>query len=143
MAAAANAVLLRRVIDDIWNAGNLDVGDALIAPAYVNHLGLIGNALRGPEAVKLGAALHRAAYPGLRVTVEDVVADDHRVALRWTTRIDSARSAGTSTGDTPPTLTGLVLCHVVDGQIVESWTCCEAGPAFERLRAVAKRARGL
>jgi hypothetical protein len=143
MSAAANAAVLRRAIDDIWNAGNLDLGDAFFAPTYVNHLGLIGDVVRGPEAIKLSVALYRTAFPGLHVTVEDLVADDHNVALRWTTRIDSPNQEVTSVGDTPSTLTGLTLCRLTDGQIVESWTCWDAGPVLDRLSPVVERARGL
>ena len=37
----ANQMLVRRAIDAIWNRGDLDVADALFAPDYINHGGLI------------------------------------------------------------------------------------------------------
>lgn len=37
MAVARNGALLRRVIDEILNAGDLDLADALLAPTYINH----------------------------------------------------------------------------------------------------------
>src|SRR5262249_7971270 len=88
MSAAANADLLRRVVDSIWNEGDVALSDQFFAPTYVNHLGLISDVVRGPEAIKFSAILYRAAFPTFQVTVEDLVAGDDGVALRWTTRID-------------------------------------------------------
>jgi len=49
--------LVRQAVEAIWNRGELDAADALFAPDYVNHGGLIPDLVRGPEAVKLSAAL--------------------------------------------------------------------------------------
>lgn len=52
MAEAHNAVLVRRVVEEIWNRGKLDVADVLFASDYINHAGLIPDFVRGPEAIK-------------------------------------------------------------------------------------------
>ena len=52
-----------RAIEAIWNGGDFTVADALFAPGYVNHGGLIRDLVRGPEALKVAVALYRAAFP--------------------------------------------------------------------------------
>ena len=64
----------------------------------------------------------RAAFPDVRSTVEEQVAEGDRVVTRWTAR-------GTHTGDfqgmVPTgrsfTLTGITIERVVDGRIAEVW----------------------
>src|SRR3954447_20092693 len=86
MAIDRNVALAYRVIDEIWNGADLGVADALFAPAYINHGGLIPDLVRGPEAIKITVALYRTAFPGLHIIVEHVIAEKALVVLRWTAR---------------------------------------------------------
>jgi len=133
-----NAAVVHRVVDEIWNAGNIDLADELFAPAYINHGGLIPDLVRGPEGIKLSVALYRAAFPGLHVAVDDVrVEDNDRVTLRWTAGNqvpdDGAGHAPARPGGT---LTGRTSSHVVNGQVAESWTSWDAALVLQRLGVV-------
>jgi len=134
MAAPRNAVLVRRVIDEIWNAGDLDLADVLFAPTYVNHAGLIPDLLGGPEGIKFSVAFYRAAFPRLHVRVDDLVANGNSVALRWTAWNATLREHTRNAPDQPRrTLMGTTLSHVAGGQVVESWTTWDAPDALRRL----------
>ena len=125
-----SAALVQRVVDEIWNAGNLELADELFAPTYVNHGGLIPDLVLGPEGIKFSVAFYRAAFPGLHVAVDDLAVDNDAVILCWT-------AAGQAAGDaTTGTLTGVTRSQVVDGRVVESWTTWDAGSALERLGVV-------
>ena len=125
-----SAALVQRVVDEIWNAGNLELADQLFAPTYVNHGGLIPDLVQGPEGIKFSVAFYRAAFPGLHVAVDDLAVDKDAVILRWT-------AAGQAAGDaTMGTLTGVTRSQVADGRVVESWTTWDAGLALERLGVV-------
>jgi len=125
-----SATLVQRVVDEIWNAGNLELADELFASTYVNHGGLIPDLVQGPEGIKFSVAFYRAAFPGLHVAVDDLAVDKDAVILRWT-------AAGQAAGDsTTGTLTGVTRSQVVDGRVVESWTTWDAGLALERLGVV-------
>jgi predicted SnoaL-like aldol condensation-catalyzing enzyme len=125
-----SATLVQRVVDEIWNAGNLELADELFAPTYINHGGLIPDLVQGPEGIKFSVAFYRAAFPGLHVAVDDLAVDKDAVILRWT-------AAGQAAGDsTTGTLTGVTRSQVVDGRVVESWTTWDAGLALERLGVV-------
>lgn len=127
MAASDLAVLVRRAVEEIWNRGDLDLADRLVAPGYVNHGGLIPDLVRGPEAVKVGAALVRHAFPRLRVAVEDLVAEGEMVALRWAARADPAG---------PGSLAGVTFVRFAGGRIAESWTYWDAERELRRLGPV-------
>jgi steroid delta-isomerase-like uncharacterized protein len=116
----------RRLIEECFNDGNFALADQLIAPDAVNHdpaqpAHLSG--VRGPEALKRSAQMYRAAFPDLRMTVDDVIAAGDKVAVRW-------HSEGTHRGELEglaPTgahgsVTGISIDHWQGGKVVESWT---------------------
>ncbi len=125
-----NAALVQRVVDEIWNSGNLEFADELFAPTYVNHGGLIPDLVQGPEGIKFSVAFYGAAFPGLHVAVDDLAVDKDAVIFSWTAAGQAAADATTGT------LTGVTRSLVVDGQVVESWTSWDAGLALERLGIV-------
>jgi predicted SnoaL-like aldol condensation-catalyzing enzyme len=146
MLAAQNRHLVRQVIEEIWNGGDLTLADRLFAPDYINHGGLIPDLVQGPEAIKVSVVLYRTAFPHFRVAVVDLLAEGPRVALRWTAQ---RAPCGGPRRDGPdvasPTLHGMTFGRVHGGQIVESWTCWEPGgasasAALQNLRRLARGA---
>jgi predicted SnoaL-like aldol condensation-catalyzing enzyme len=125
-----NAALVQRVIDEIWNAGNVDLADELFAPTYVNHGGLIPDLVEGPEGIKFSVAFYHTAFPDLHVAVDDLTVDKDAVILSWTARGQGSADA------TAGTVTGITRSLVVDGQILESWTSWDAGFVLRRLGVV-------
>ena len=123
MATADNVAVVRRAVEAIWNRGELAVADEVFAPDYVNYGGLIPDLIPGPEAIKIGVALYRTAFPALHITVEELTADGEMVVLRWTAhRTPPGESAGLAAGGTADSMTGTTRSQVVGGKIVASWT---------------------
>ena len=69
--------LVRRMYEETWNEGRLDVIDEICATDYVG-VGPYGNEL-GPESVKRGVTSRRDAFPGIHVTIEDVITEGDKV----------------------------------------------------------------
>jgi predicted ester cyclase len=78
-----NSELCVRAQKEIFEAGNLDLADEIVAPDFVDHEAPPGTP-RGPEAVKRVAAWLRSALGDLRYEVEDVFESGDRVAVRST-----------------------------------------------------------
>ena len=134
MASEDKAAVVRRVVEAIWNRGELAVADELFAPDYVNHQGLIPDLVRGPEAIKLSVALYRAAFPTLHITIEEVTADGEMVVLHWTARRTApAEGTRSAPGGTQGCLTGVTRSQVVGGTIRASWTDWDQGGVFHQL----------
>ncbi len=75
--------LAERWFDEIWNRRNPGVVNELMDPAAVGVSE--GGTIRGPEEFRTQIFEPlTAAFPDLRVKIEDVIAEDDRVALRWT-----------------------------------------------------------
>ena len=135
--------VLRRVVEEIWNAGHLDLADALFAPDYVNHGGLIPDLVYGPEAIKVSVALYRTAFPGFSVAVDELRGDGETAVLRWTARGRHRNSRdGPVAAAGRGSLTGTTRCRLTDGRIAESWTTWDAPEALRRLDLVAPWERG-
>jgi len=122
MSTEENKVLLQRFYDEVFNQGNLDVADELIAADAVEHEAFPGLEGSGPEVAKQFVALIRSAFPDVRVHAHDMIAQGDRVAARIT-------FTGTHQGEflgIPPTgkqieVGTMDIVRVANGKMVEHW----------------------
>ncbi|HUX88927.1 MAG TPA: ester cyclase, partial [Chloroflexota bacterium] len=129
-----NAAIVQRVVEEIWNGGELGLADELFASDYVNHYGLISDFVRGPEAIKVSVALYRTAFPNLQITTHKMIAQAETVALRWTARDAGAGDQSTIVPSTARgTLVGMTFCRFVEGKIAESWTSWDTASVLRQL----------
>lgn len=138
MAGEDNKSLVRRLFDETWTKGNVNIADELIAANYVNHdPALPPGAPQGREGFKQAVALYRKAFPDLKLTIDEQAADGDRVVTRWTAR-------GTHGGELfgiPPTgkmatTTGITFSRVSGGQVMEDWTNWDTLGLMQQLGAV-------
>ena len=135
MSVAHNVALAYRVVEEVWNGADLGVADALFAPAYVNHGGLISDLVRGPEAIEITVALYRTAFPDLHSTVEHLIAENDLVVVHCSARnMHPDEVTGSTRAERPAGVTGMTLCRLAGGKIVESW---EAAGVLSRLGVIA------
>src|SRR5438105_3119034 len=131
MVSASHAHLVQRVVDEIWNAGDLDLADELFGRTYVNHGGLVPDLVCGPESVKFSVALYRRAFPDLHISADELRASGGMVTLRWTARAGPNNRAGVrASGDA---ITGSTRFSVTGHQIVESWTSWDSAAVLEKV----------
>jgi len=115
-----NEQVYRRLVDEVFNQGRLDVADELVAPDCVEHQrGGLGD---GPDGVKRTAKMLRSAFPDFSLTIADLVVDGDKVWARQ-------RAGGTNTGSFfgfPPTgktadIEVYDSVRIENGRIVEHW----------------------
>lgn len=78
----ANKAVTRRYIEEIASQGNLALIDELFSADSIWH-GPSQPELRGPEARKQQFVSARGAFPDLQCTVDELVAEEDRVVVRW------------------------------------------------------------
>ena len=133
MSTAQNVACVRHAVKAIWNRGDLAVADAVFAPAYVNHGGLIIDVVRGPESIKLSVALYRRAFPDLHITVTELLGAGDQVELHWVARRAGAPGvSGSAARAAPGTVSGMTVSRFADGHIVESWTHWDQGTVLDK-----------
>jgi steroid delta-isomerase-like uncharacterized protein len=79
-----NKALARREVEEIFTQGKLDVADEIYASDFVDYDLVLPQTMNGPEEMKEYVDMYRSAFPDLRVTLEDQVAEGDKVVNRWT-----------------------------------------------------------
>lgn len=80
-----NELVIRRYFQELFNEGDLDLVDELLAPDYENHSPSPGLP-PGREGVRVVVRALRTAFPDLAYTIEDLVVGESAVATRTTMR---------------------------------------------------------
>jgi steroid delta-isomerase-like uncharacterized protein len=119
-AAAENAAVVRRLVEDVINRGEERLLPALVAEEHVYH-DHTGD-LYGPEGVRLAVAETRDALPDLRMTIHELIATENRVVRRFTL---SGTHAGAFMA-VPATgrrvgVSGIGVDRLAGGKLVETW----------------------
>jgi predicted ester cyclase len=126
---AANRLIGRRVLLELWGEGRLEVADELYAPDYVDHVasGPESAEVRGPEGIKQAVTLFRTAFPDLTYVVHEEMAERDLVWTRFSAR---GTQRGPFLGVAPTgrvvTYTGMDLNRIAKGKIVGSWVNYDA-----------------
>lgn len=68
---------------DVWSTGAIERLDDLVAPDVVHHDPYDPNAAGGLAGLKRTIELNRRAFPDMRLSVEDQVAEGDKVVTRW------------------------------------------------------------
>ena len=132
-----NKALARRWVEDLFNAGTLEVADEIIAPDHVHHDPTLPDIPPGPEGQKQVVNLYRGAFTNAHISIEDQLVEGDRVVTRWT-------SSGTHQGElmgVAPTgnqvrITGITINRISGGKIEESWTNYDALGMMQQIGAI-------
>jgi steroid delta-isomerase-like uncharacterized protein len=73
--------IVRRLVDEVWNKGKLDVADQLFTNDFVNHDPM--NQVRGLPAFKGIVTKYRSAFPDCRLDIDEIFSVGDRVVTRW------------------------------------------------------------
>ncbi len=137
MSAEDNKALVRRWFEELFNEAKLDVADEIVTPDHVSHDTSTPEHPPGPEGERQLVNLVRGAFPDGRISIEDLVAEGDRVAVRWTFR-------GTHRGDfmgVAPTgnqveMGAMDLLRIAGGKIAETWSNVDMMAMMRQLDAV-------
>jgi steroid delta-isomerase-like uncharacterized protein len=137
-----NKTISRRSVEEAFNKGNLDVLDELVSPSFVNHDPASPEDIRGVDGFKEFVNTYRSAFPDLRVTIEDQVAEGDKVATRWSARgTQKGELLGMPASNKQATVTGISIDKIEGGKIVESWNNWDTLGMLQQLGAIPETAR--
>ena len=137
MQTEQNKALYRQFVEEVFNRGNTSAIDELVAPDFVEHEELPPGVPSGREGVKQLSIMLRSAFPDLKATIDDILAEGDKVAARMTWR-------GTHKGEfmgIPPSGKN-VSVEVIDfvrfagGKFVEHWGLMDNASMMQQLGAV-------
>lgn len=132
-----NKTAVRRLFEEVWNKGSQPVADELFASTYTHHDSSTPDVGRGPDSEKKRATLYRNAFPDIRFSVEDIIAEGETVTARWSCH-------GTHKGDLNGiaatgkhfNISGISVARFASGKIVEGWVNWDALGLMQQLGVV-------
>lgn len=117
MSTEHNKQLVRRLYEDCFNTGNLDLLPELLAADFLGSRGE-----RGPAEFAQTVKGLRAGFPDVYFEIEDLIAEDDRVAARWLFRATHLGSfAGVAATGRRVTQTANVIYEVREGKLSRAW----------------------
>ena len=146
----SNKAVALRVFEEIFNQGKFSVADEIYAPDFKNHgLKRVDVTATGSRLTWVHAdlktdqdAVHaeKKAFPDLKMTVNNMVAEGDLVAVHWTFRGTHTHGGygGLPATGTKVSMTGITIWRIVDGKITEEWSSFNEMGAYAQVIAHVK-----
>lgn len=133
--AAANKELVGRFYKEVFVDWNLALVDEVVDPQFRSHDWPAGWPT-GPQAFLNFYAGVRSAFPDTRYEVDDLIAENDRVVVRWRllgTHLGDFR--GTAATGRSITLKGIAIYRVAEGKLMERWVVYDLHGLIEQIEA--------
>ncbi|MBW3625559.1 MAG: ester cyclase [Armatimonadetes bacterium] len=115
--------MVRRMVEEVWNRGEMTAVDELITPDYIEHNPGFPEGIKGPDDYRRFVAEIRAAFPDFVLSIEDLIAEGDKVVNHW---IISGTQKGEFSGIAPThlraTVPGVTIYRVSEGKFADGWT---------------------
>ena len=123
MLSETHKTISRRFFEEAFGKGNLNVLDEIIASDHVNSgPGALPELPTGPEGAKQLVTVYRNAFPDVRFTVDEQIAEGDKVVTRWTADgTHKGELQGIPATGKSSTVTGIAVDRIVNGKIAETW----------------------
>jgi steroid delta-isomerase-like uncharacterized protein len=121
MSTETNIATVRRMIDQVWNERRLDLIEEFFTEDVLHHV--VGSpSSSGLETLKESTAMALNAFPNLRLTFEDAIAEGDKVAARWTmTGTQKGELMGMPATGKQVTQSGMTFYRLSNAKIAELW----------------------
>ena len=127
-----NKALVRRFIDEVYNRGNVDVADELLAPDYVDHTAPPGK-YAGREDLKRSVAKQRASSSDLHINIEEIAEGDKVVSrVIGSGTHDRERFMDLAPTGKRMTMKHIIISRMAEGKIVEEWRVSDISDMWQR-----------
>ena len=132
--AASNKELIKRFYQEVYVDWNMELVDKVLSSQFTSHDWPNGGPT-GPQAFRDYYAIIRSALPDARYEVDDIIAENDKVVVRW-------RLLGTHKGDyqgiAPTgrlvTLRGIAIYRVERSRLMERWVVSDLYGLLEEIR---------
>lgn len=133
-----NAEAVIKLIDEVWNKGNFQIVDQLIAPKYIirhDPGDQWENKTIDLATYKNRVKMSRDVLPDQKFHIEDLVCQNDKVAVSW-------KFTGTQKGDLPGlpatnktvSISGLTIYYFSEEKIIGHWQVIDKLNLFRQLR---------
>ena len=132
-----NKDLSRRFFEEMMSSGNLDWFDEVASPEYVNHDPALPDDVHGIEGAKEVLSGYVAAFPDLKMTVQDQIAEGDKVFTRWVGEgTHEGELFGVPASGQRVHVEGMTIDRFEGGKFVESWDNWDALGLMQQIGAI-------
>ena len=145
MSAQENKEKARRMMEEAFGQGKLEVVDEVLDPDFVCYdPNSESGAVRGADTIKQEIEWFRNAIPDLTYTVEDQVAEGDKVVTRYTaTGTHRGEFFGVVPTGKPIEMTGITIDRFEEGRLVEEWPEYDLLGAMRQMDAIPEPERAV
>ena len=117
-----NKKIARKLMEECWNKGRVEMVDELMSTGCRFHDPVFPSLTSGAENFKQHIRTCRSAFPDLKVTIEDMIAERNEVVVHWTTHgTHRGPFLGMPATERSATVSGTEIYRIEKGKIVELW----------------------
>ena len=132
-----NKAIVRRLYEEVWNKRRLELVDEIISPSHAIHDPTASGSAVGPEAYKRQVTRFITAFPDLRLTIEDMVGENEKLAVAWTiSGTHKGEFMGIPATNKKVSVDGITINHIVNAKIMDSYISWDAWGAMQQLGVV-------
>lgn len=119
---AQNKKVVHRLIDEVFTQGRLSIIDEIFADDVLMHDATASKPKRGTQNYRQVVMAFREAFPDAKYYIDDLVAENDRVAARW--RLEGHHEGmfmGKSPSGNEIKVSGIIIFRFEERKIVEYW----------------------
>jgi steroid delta-isomerase-like uncharacterized protein len=131
-----NKALVRRVYEECWSKGKLDSVEEIYTNDCKFHDPVFPQLGSGADSMRRHIQMCRIAFPDLRFTVDDVIAEKEEVVVHWTAKgTQQGQFLGVAPTNRNATVGGTSIFRIKSGKVNEQWVDWNVLTLLEQLGA--------
>lgn len=127
-----NKQKVRLFVEAVLNEGRLELIEELVAADFVGHVSGVASPVVGPAEVRRLVSRGRSSYADLYIKIEDQIAEEDRVAVRWRATAAAVGAPSSPTAERAQ-CTGVSVVRFLAGKQVDAQVECPT-VAFDWIR---------
>jgi steroid delta-isomerase-like uncharacterized protein len=137
MSIEQNKALVRQLIEEVFNRGNMSLIDELLAPDFLEREEMPPGMPSDREGVRLATTMLHNAFPNFKATINDIIAEGDKVVTRLTW---SSTQMGGFMGIPPAgksmSIGVIDIFRIDEGKSVEHWGLMDSLAMMQQLGAI-------
>ena len=130
----SNKQIVHKYIDQCWNKGELNRVSEFMAANCRYHDPVFPHLTSGADNMRQHIESTRRAFPDMKFTIDDTIAERDEVVLHWTiTGTHKGEFLGMAPTNKRATVTGTSINKIGGAKIVEAWTSWNLMSLMEQL----------
>ncbi|HEX2666456.1 MAG TPA: ester cyclase [Candidatus Acidoferrum sp.] len=132
-----NKSLVRRLYEEVWNLRKLEVARELISPSHGVQVVDATDSAIGPQAYARIVTEFVRAFPDLRFTVLDLIAENDKVVAFWNIAgTHQGEFRGIAPAGKKMSVDGITISQLANGKIIDSYVSWDMWGMMQQLGAV-------